>query len=95
MCHDIWIDVTDKKDSEKMVSPAWKTYFKLIAKDYPGYEKLNILNDGKYYTLKGYLVDGEDPRFFQEIQQLMSDGVLYILERFRKEEENGTLHAPF
>ena len=95
MCEDIWIDVTNKKDCEKMVSSAWKTYFKLIAKDYPGYEKVNILNNSKYYTLKGYLVNGQDPNFFNEIDQLLESGVFYILERYRKEEENGTLQEPF
>ena len=95
MCEDIWIDVTNKPNSEEMVSPQWKTYFRLIAKDYPGYEKVNFINDRRFYTLKGYLVDGENPDFFKEIDQVLNNGLSYILERFKRDEVNGNNEAPF
>ena len=63
MCEreDIRIDVSDKPDSVNMAKFWWKFMFQKIAKDYPGYDKVHIVYFDEQYTLKGLLVDGDDP----------------------------------
>tara|TARA_B100001057_G_C22831694_1_gene943623 strand:- start:2097 stop:2405 length:309 start_codon:yes stop_codon:yes gene_type:complete len=83
MCEreDIRIDVSDKPDSVNMAKFWWQFMFQKIAKDYPGYDKVHIVYFDEQYTLKGLLVDGDDPKFFEEMTKLTNVGYSYFMER--------------
>lgn len=83
MCErqDIRIDVSNKPDSINMAKFWWKFMFQKIAKDYPGYDKVHIVYFDEQYTLKGLLVDGNDPKFFEEMSNITDIGFSYFMER--------------
>ena len=91
MCEreDVKIDVSHKHDSVNMAKFWWQFMFKEIAKDYPGYDKLHIVYFDEQYTIKGILVDGHDPEFFKEMNNLTNIGYSYFMERqWNKEKHN-------
>mgnify|MGYP001257325039 CR=1 FL=1 len=85
---DIKIDVSYKPDSINMAKFWWKWMFGEIAKDYPGYNKVKILYFEEEYTLKGLLVDGDNPEFLEEMTSLTDIGFSYFIKRKWDNEKN-------
>ncbi len=83
MCEreDIRIDVSHKPDSINMAKFWWQWMFSEVAKDYPGYEKVHIVYFDEEYTLKGLLVDSNNPEFFEEMTNLTNIGFSYFVQR--------------
>ena len=84
---DIKIDVSYKPDSINMAKFWWKWMFGEIAKDYPGYNKVHIVYFDEQYTLKGLLVDRDNPEFFKEIMNLTNVGFSYFVKRQMNKDE--------